>query len=44
LLLWGIQGVVRQRWRAYSVWILVLFLISIDTTAWSYTLVNFYYR
>ncbi len=44
LLLWGIQGVVRQRWRAYSVCMLVLFFIAIDTTAWSYTLVNFYYR
>jgi hypothetical protein len=44
LLVWGIQGVVCQRWRAYSVWILVLFFIFIDTTAWAYTLVNFYYR
>ena len=44
LLLWGIQGVVCQRWRTYSVWMLVLFFIFIDTTAWAYTLVNFYYR
>ncbi len=44
LLIWGIQGVVCRRWRTYSVWMLVLFFIFIDTTAWAYTLVTFYYQ
>jgi len=44
LLMWGIQGVVGQRRQAYGVYALVLFFVLIDTTAWAYTLVDFYYH
>lgn len=44
LLVLGYNGLVPQRWRRYSLAVLVLFFVILDLTAWAVTLMNFYYR
>lgn len=44
LLVWGFQGLGGQRWHAYSLSVLIGAFLVIDTVAWAYTLINFYYR
>jgi 4-amino-4-deoxy-L-arabinose transferase-like glycosyltransferase len=44
LLLLGWHSLVGRRWPSYSVPGLLFFFVLLDTTAWAYTLVDFYYR
>lgn len=43
LLILGVQGLCRERWQGWAVLVLVAFFVLLDTVAWAYTLLQFYY-